>query len=192
MTAEQARQLCAQMVRPKRFHHCACVAKAAVELAPLFGADAEQAEIAGWLHDVMKHQPDSVLLKTMAGSAIMSDKQLMRKKKLWHAWAGGIYVRETLGLPQELASAVFYHTTGRADMTPLEKTVFLADYISEDRVGEDAEAVRRLAGENGDAACLLALQQTISRLTKAGRFLELTTVEAYNWLVCQLDARDTQ
>ena len=120
MTVEQAKQLAREMLRDRRFQHTANVAQAALQLAPVFGADAEKAELAAWLHDVMKHQSDEVLLKTMAGSAIMSDDKLMLKTKLWHAWAGGIYVKNTLGLPQEIADAVYYHTSGRANMTPLE------------------------------------------------------------------------
>lgn len=186
MTLEQARDLARSMLRDGRFLHTQNVAAAAKELAPIFGADAEKAQLAAWLHDIVKHQSDDVLLKTMAGSAIMSDEQLMRKKKLWHAWAGGIYVRQTLGLPQDIADAVFYHTSGRAGMTPLEKTVFLADYISAERDFEGVDAVRELACTNGDEACLLALAQTIASLTQRGMYIEQTTVEAYNYLHCQL------
>ena len=81
MTVEQAKQLAREMLRDRRYEHTANVADAARRLAPVFGADAEKAELAAWLHDVMKHQSDEVLLKTMAGSAIMSDKQLQLKKK---------------------------------------------------------------------------------------------------------------
>ena len=186
MTVEQAKQLAREMLRDRRYEHTANVADAARRLAPVFGADAEKAELAAWLHDVMKHQSDEVLLKTMAGSAIMSDKQLQLKKKLWHAWAGGIYVKNTLGLPQEIADAVYYHTSGRADMTALEKTVFLADYISAERDFEGVDAVRESVKTGRDEACRLALAQTIASLTQRGSYIEEHTIEAYNFLVCAL------
>ena len=186
MTVEQAKLLAREMLRDRRYEHTANVADAARRLAPVFGADTEKAELAAWLHDVMKHQSDEVLLKTMAGSAIMSDKQLQLKKKLWHAWAGGIYVKNTLGLPQEIANAVYYHTSGRADMTALEKTVFLADYISAERDFEGVDAVRESVKTGGDEACRLALAQTIASLTQRGSYIEEHTIEAYNFLVCAL------
>ena len=39
-----------------RFYHSVCVAEAAVQLAERFGADVEQAYVAGILHDVMKEE----------------------------------------------------------------------------------------------------------------------------------------
>lgn len=186
MTVEQAKQLAREMLRDRRYEHTANVADAARRLAAVFGADTEKAELAAWLHDVMKHQSDEVLLKTMAGSAIMSDKQLQLKKKLWHAWAGGLYVKNTLGLPQEIADAVYYHTSGRADMTALEKTVFLADYISAERDFEGVDAVREAVKTGADEACRLALAQTIASLTQRGSYIEEHTIEAYNFLVCAL------
>ena len=186
MTVEQAKQLAREMLRDRRYEHTANVADAARRLAPVFGADTEKAELAAWLHDVMKHQSDEVLLKTMAGSAIMSDIQLQLKKKLWHAWAGGIYVKNTLGLAQEIADAAYYHTSGRADMTALEKTVFLADYISAERDFEGVDAVREAVKTGGDEACRLALAQTIASLTQRGSYIEEHTIEAYNFLVCAL------
>ena len=43
-----------------RFYHSVCVAEAAVQLAERFGADVEQAYVAGILHDVMKEEEPSV------------------------------------------------------------------------------------------------------------------------------------
>ena len=42
-----------------RFYHSVCVAEAAVQLAERFGADVEQAYVAGILHDVMKEEEPS-------------------------------------------------------------------------------------------------------------------------------------
>ena len=72
------------------------------------------------------------------------------------------------------------------DMTALEKTVFLADYISAERDFEGVDAVREAVKTGGDEACRLALAQTIASLTQRGSYIEEHTIEAYNFLVCAL------
>ena len=44
----------------------------------------------------------------------------------------------------EVVSAVRWHTTGREDMTLLEKIVYLADYIDESRKFEDCVKLRNI------------------------------------------------
>ena len=129
MTVEMARSLARATLSDGRFYHTECVARCAKELAVRLDADPEQAEIAALLHD-MKEQSDSVLLKTLEGSAIIGDDYFSDYRPLWHAFAGAVYVRKELGLSQEIADAVFYHTSGHAGMTPLEKSIFQIHFRS--------------------------------------------------------------
>ncbi len=183
MTVEKAHSLAKAMLSDGRFYHTECVARCAKELAVRLGADPEQAEIAAFLHDIMKEQSDAVLLKTLEGSAIIKDNYFSDYRPLWHAFAGAVFVRKELGLSQEIADAVFYHTSGHAGMTPLEKSVFLADYISDDRSFEGSAEVREIARKDIDLAVATALQNMIGHLVSQGRIVQPLSLEAYNFYI---------
>lgn len=183
MTVEMARSLARATLSDGRFYHTECVARCAKELAVRLDADPEQAEIAALLHDIMKEQSDSVLLKTLEGSAIIGDDYFSDYRPLWHAFAGAVYVRKELGLSQEIADAVFYHTSGHAGMTPLEKSIFLADYISDDRTFEGSAEVREIAKRDIDLAVATALQNMIGHLVGLGRIVQPLSLEAYNYYI---------
>ena len=190
MGYEEARKLAASMLGERRLHHSDCVAETALRLAPGFGADPEKARLAGILHDIMKEQEDSVMLRYLlvpGGTGVDDPGQL---HALWHSWAGAAYAERELGLDADICDAIRYHTSGRADMTPLEKTVFLADYISDDRTFDGSAEVREKAKENQDEALLLALQNEITHLIKKKRAVDLHSVAAYDWLLKTLSERE--
>ena len=100
-----------------------------------------------------------------------------------HAFAGGLYVKRELKLSDEISDAVMYHTTGRAGMSLMEKIVFLADLISEERDFDGVEKLRDLAEKDLDAACLEALGINIRHIVDKGFFIIGYTIDAYNWFV---------
>ena len=182
MTPEQAKEIAGSMLSEQRFHHSMCVAECAAKLALRLGVDQDDALVAGYLHDMMKEQSDAVLLKWMEGSAIMQCDYLEQFHPLWHAYAGAAYAKYGLGLSQEIADAIRYHTSGKKDMSPLEKCIFLADYISEDRTFPGSSEVRGIAERDIDEACLTALKNMITHLVQLGRIVEPESLEAYNYL----------
>ncbi len=183
MTSEEARNLARQNQSDERFHHTECVARTAVELARRFGANEERAEIAALLHDLLKEREKTDLLQIIEGSAIIDTDTVRDCPKVYHAFAGGIYARETLGLDEEVSNAILFHTTGRYGMSLLEKVVFMADYISEDRDFSGAAEVRELAKTSLDEACLHAARNLISHLVKNYRFVNRYSLDAYNYFV---------
>lgn len=60
--------------------------------------------------------------------------------------------------------AIFWHTTAKADMTLLEKIIYIADYIEPNRDFEGVEELRRLAYEDLDRALLLGVETTIQEM----------------------------
>lgn len=177
---ESARQLAEQTLSPRRYHHTACVVKAADELARRYGADPLRAQLAAWMHDILKERDAADLLQRLQGSDIIDFTHIADLPSLWHAYAGGLYAKQELGLDDEIANAVMYHTAGRAGMSTLEKVVFLADYISEDRDFRGADEVRRIAETSLDDACLTALRNGIVHICKMGKSLDVNSVYAFN------------
>ena len=181
MTPQEARIIAGSHLSEKRMYHSECVARCAIELARRNGADTEKAEIAGLLHDIMKEEPDDVLLKTLEGSAIMQDNCFGGCKPIWHSFAGAVYACKAFNLTDDICDAIYYHTCGHADMTPLEECIFLADYISDDRTFPGSSEVREIANKDIKLAIFAALQNMISHLVEQGRVVMPLSLEAYNY-----------
>ena len=102
---------------------------------------------------------------------------------LWHAMAGAAFIERVLRVDDPaIVDAVRYHTTGRAGMSPLEKTLFVADFTSADRDYKDVEEMRRLAELGSAPAMEYALAYTIRDLAKRGLAIHPDAVYAYNEL----------
>lgn len=123
MDEKQYEEMVRSRLSEKRFVHSMNVAKAAEELAVQNGADPQKARLAGILHDIMKESPPEEQLKIMESSGIMLTDVERSAPKLWHAMAGAAYLQNVLGIEDsEVLNAVRYHTTGRANMSALEKS----------------------------------------------------------------------
>ena len=168
----------------KRFIHSLNVADAAVTLARRFGADEEKAYLAGLLHDITKNETDENQLQIMESGGIILSMTQRNNPKLWHAMSGMIYLRDMLGIKdEEILGAVRWHTTGKAGMTLLEKVVFIADYISDERDYPDVDVMRHLAEVSLDAAALYALKYSLKHLSLKEKPICEDSVAMYNELV---------
>ncbi len=181
MTTQEARNIASSHLSEKRMFHSECVARCAVELAVRNGADPEKAEIAGLLHDIMKEEPDDVLLKWINGFDIMQDDYFSACKPIWHSFAGAAYACKVFSLTDDICDAIYYHTCGKAHMSPLEECIFLADYISDDRTFPGSQQVREIAKKDIKLAIFTALQNMISHLVEQGRVVMPLSLEAYNY-----------
>ncbi|MDR2524599.1 MAG: bis(5'-nucleosyl)-tetraphosphatase (symmetrical) YqeK [Oscillospiraceae bacterium] len=172
-THEQAQALMASLLPPERLRHSVCVADAAEKLARRCGADAEKAWLAGMLHDCMKYAPPELQQKLCARNGTPLSAVDLDSPKVWHAFAAAAYLRLECGVTDaEILNAVRWHTTGRAGMTLLEKVVFVADLISDDRVYPDVAQVRALAAEQLDAAAKYILEYLFAKLEREGKRME--------------------
>ncbi len=173
--------LLASRLSQKRFVHSMNVAKAAVQLTQRYGGDSEKAYLAGVLHDIMKEEKPETQLQTIKECGIIIDTVTFQGQPLWHAKAGAAYCKTALGITdQDLLNAISYHTTGRAGMSHLEKILYLADYIGEERDYEDVEIMRAETLCSMERGLRYALRFTINDLVSRGKAVHLDTVRAYN------------
>lgn len=180
-TDEKIIELIKSRLNPQRFLHSMNVAESALELAPLYGADPQKAYTAGLLHDVMKNSLPVEQLLVMGEAGIELTDVEQANKKLWHAMAGAAYIKFFMKIDdEEIISAVRYHTTGKAGMTPLETTVYLADYVSAERTYPGVEDMRRLCRESADSAICYALEFGIPDLVKKGQVIHPDSIDLYN------------
>lgn len=180
---EQYRQLVSSRLSSYRANHSFCVAESAVELCERFGGDKEKAYVAGLLHDVMKEEDNNTQLQYMQKVGIIVSTLEKMSPKLYHAISGAAYCRFVLGIDDdEIISAIRYHTTGKQNMSQLEKIIFLADFISADRSYDDIEVIRDKAKKSLDEAILYGVQYTIKELADKEAPIHEDTLALYNQL----------
>lgn len=166
----------------KRFTHSMNVAEESFKLAERYGADKQRCYLAGMLHDIMKEDLPERQRQYVLDSGLDPDPAEIAAPSLWHGIAGGYYVREVLGIDdEEIIRAVRYHTVGCARMSLMEKIVFLADMISEDRHYKDVEKMRKYCYEDIDVAMSVSLIYLINNVCNRCGTLPLSTFEAYNY-----------
>lgn len=171
----------------QRFFHCQCVAKEAVRLAKRYGADEEKARVAGILHDIMKDTPKEEQLKIMEDSGILLSESFRASPKLWHALSGSIYCERVLGVTdREILDAIACHTSGKKDMTLLDKVLFVADYISADRDYPGVKEMRKLAKKSLEEAMIEGIAFTVQEKMEQRLPLGSGALDAYNDAVMAL------
>ena len=189
MTAQEAKNWIRPMLADKRYHHSLCVAKEAVRLAKRFGADPEKAELAGLLHDITKELPTEKQLKMMESFGIILTDVERRSRKVWHAMLGAAYLERECGVTDpDILGAVRWHTTGKAGMTLLEKIIFTADFVSEDRDYKGVEKLRRLAEKNLEDAMREGTSFTLAELASQSELIHPDTLTLYNSLLLEREA----
>ena len=110
------------------------------------------------------------------------DREEQGEPKLYHAITGAAVARHVFGVPPAVESAIRWHTTGKADMTTLEKIIYLADYIEPTRDFCDLRPLRELAFQDLDRAMLLGLEMSIEGLEKRGVAVNSYSVRARDHL----------
>lgn len=167
-----------------RFHHSKMVAKAAVELANKYGADAFKAELAGILHDITKEMPQNNQLQLLRDNDIILDSVTNSNSQILHAVSGAAYAEYVLGISDsDVINSIRFHTTARAQMSLLEKIIFIADFISEDRTYPDIDVMRQEADKSLEHGMNYALSYVISSLVNSGRCVHPDAIEAYNDII---------
>lgn len=179
-TKERLLEEAQKQVKQMRFTHILGVIETAIQLSKQFEVDPDQAEIAAILHDYCKawgvERMKEVLL------AHNDSSWLSYPAQTWHAPAAVYVIRKEFGIiDHDVLTSIYYHTTGRAGMSPLEKVIWVADYIEPNREFPGVEQARQLAETDLDAALRYGLTQTIEHLVVREQPIHPLTIEAYNY-----------
>lgn len=166
-----------------RYNHSLEVAASCVRLAEKYGEDIEKAYLAGIMHDVLKELSKEEMLVFFREHNISLTKLEENAPKLWHAMAGAKYLKEKYDFSDEIVSAVRYHTTGKENMTKLEKILFVADFISLDRDYNGVEDMRKRAENSLEGAMEEGLRFTVNELSEKCLAIHPDTISAYNEIV---------
>ena len=158
------------MLVPERFLHSMGVRDMASELAEIFGADKEKAEIAGLLHDNAKNMDD--IYERCADLEVELDETEKENSELVHAKLGAETAKCIFGITDsEIINAIRWHTVGRPQMSLLEKIVFVADLTETGRRFPDADKIRSIAKKDIDMAVYECVKATVEVNKARGRMI---------------------
>ena len=167
----------------KRFEHTLGVCYTAACLAMVHGADVRAAQIAGLLHDCAKCMSDKKRLAICEKAGLEVTDPERRNPFLLHAKVGAYLAETKYGYEDhDILNAVRYHTTGRPEMSLLEKIVFIADYLEPGRKqAPNLDKLRQLAFTDLDRTLCMILEDTLSYLKSNGGEIDPATECTYQY-----------
>ena len=169
------------MLKPRRIPHVRGCEAEAVRLAERWGCDPEKAAEAAILHDCTKKVDLPGQLALCAAYGLDADPVERESDKLLHAKTGAAFARSEYGCDDDVTEAIRWHTTGRPDMTLLEKIVYIADYIEPNRDFDGVDRLRALAYEDLDRALLMGLEMSLEDIRARGNPVHEATLSALAW-----------
>ena len=165
-------------LKHKRIPHVLGTEQEAIRLAERYGADVEKARVAALLHDCTKRLDMEEQLALCRQYGIRLDVLEQQALKLLHAKTGAAIARDVFGVDDEIYRAIWWHTTGHAGMTLLEKIMYLADYIEPSRDFPGVDKLRAVCYKDLDEGLLMGLEMTIEEMTSMGNPVHHATIEA--------------
>lgn len=169
-----------QILSEKRFIHSQGVVKRATEYAEIYGVDTETAKIVAIAHDIAKELTPEQEAEYIKEYNIELDDIEKQNHNLWHARIGAEICKNKYEFTEDMVNSVRYHTTGRANMSLLEKIIYLADATEENRKYESEYYVKTIK-ENIDLGMVEVSKWVINHLTENNKIVHLDSVRCYNY-----------
>lgn len=166
---------------PTRYEHTLSVSFTSMALAMRYQYDVNKAELAGLLHDCAKRFDDTTIIEKCQKKGILLSEEELQTSAVLHAKLGAVLAEEKYGIHDiEILDAIRYHTTGRSNMTLLDKIVYIADYIEPRRnKAPNLDEIRKLAFIDLDEALYQIMKQTLDYLNKKGGSVHSMSREAF-------------
>lgn len=168
-----------------RFTHSLGVAKKAVELAKIYGVQEETAKKVGIAHDIAKEMTDEEMIEYAKANNIKIDEIETVKPSLLHGKIGADIAAKKFGFTQDMVNAIKWHTTGRKNMSMLEKIIYVADKTEENRKGTrfNLEKSRELSTQNIDETIIFLMDEFIIYNVTNNMLIHPETIKARNDLI---------
>jgi len=182
LSLRQLRPVALSYLKHKRIPHVLGTEQEAMKLAIRYGADVNKARTAALLHDCTKKLEMEEQLVLCGQYGIELDELEQHALKLLHSKTGAEVARDVFGVDREIYTAIRWHTTGHADMTLLEKIIYLADYMEPTRDFPGVDKLRKVCYDNLDAGLELGLRMTVEEMKERGNPVHHATLEALAYL----------
>ena len=171
-----------------RYEHTLGVMYTSAALAMRYECDLDKALLAGLMHDCAKCMPNAKKLKTAEKYGLEITDLEKKNPFMLYAKVGAVLAEKKYDITdEEVLGAIRWHTTGRPDMTLLEKIVYVADYIEPKRdKAPNLGEIRKLAFIDLDRALLKILQDTLNYLGDSPEDVDSMTKSTYDFYQQQL------
>ena len=185
----------------KRYNHTLEVEKMAARLGEIYAPDkVSELRAAALLHDVTKERSVDEHIAICESAGLVVSRAERKSPKMFHAKTGALVIPQRYPefAVESIIEAVRYHTTGKADMSIMEKIIYLADYIDMSRSFGDCVALRNYFFdfdfdnasdkeklEHLNDTLIMSYDLTIRGLLEDGKHINDTTFEARNFLILE-------
>lgn len=157
---KEVHEIVKQRLSEERFYHSECVANRCVELADIYHVDKEAAQLVGIVHDMAKEMPSEEKIEFCKNHFLEVDDIENVHPGLLHGKIAAYIAKNEFGFSEDLCSAIQYHTTGKANMSQLDKILYVADMTSKDRDFAEKDKIIQLANKD--------LDETVKYILKTG------------------------
>jgi len=175
------------MLSQDRLDHSIRVAETAMKMAAHWSENAEDAYLAGLVHDIAKFLTEDNCKELgidLSGELLEIYEEF---QPIWHAFVAPLVIPKKLQITApDILNAAKFHTTGRANMTALEKILFVSDFTEPRRPFSECNWVRELAQVDLDQAVFALSNFGIRRLLKRGLKIHPFSIECRNYLCSSL------
>jgi len=167
-----------------KYEHTIGTANEAKSLATHYDLDTTKAYIAGLFHDITKEYNEEEILAHCEKYSTKLDAVLRNNLPIAHGFLSADIAKKDFSIEDEdILNAIRYHTFGRANMSMLEKIVFVADCIEPTR-GENSwlQELRAIAYEDIDKAMVICLEFALEKTKKRQQAYHPLGLEALEYL----------
>lgn len=176
------------MLPQGRMTHSINVAKCATKLSEIYNLDSDKAYLAGLVHDCAKYLSKEQINEYVNKYEIYLDELEEESSALSHSIVGSFIAKYEFNIEDEdIINAIRYHTTGREDMSMLEKIIYMADLIEENRKFPIVGRLRELTyGKDLNKALLVSFDNTIKFVIDNNQLIHPRTVSARNHIMQEI------
>ena len=167
----------------KRYFHSVCTMNRMETLAKIYNVDVEKAKLVGIIHDIAKEMTAKEAFEYVKKYNLKIDEIEEKCPRLLHAKIGAHIAKVEYNFINEMCTAIAVHTTAKANMSIMDKILFMADSTGEDRKWPDVPYVRELAEKDIDAAILYMLDLNIKDMINAKELIHPDSILARNFLI---------
>jgi len=170
------------MLSERRFIHSEGVVKRAIEYAQIYNVDIETVRIVAIAHDIAKElTPEQERIIINKYNIALDDFE-RANHNLVHAKVGAEMCRNLYGFTEDMVNSVKFHTTGRANMSLLEKIIYLADATDENRKYESSYYVNVIE-DDIDKGMVEVSKWVINHLLEIESSIHIDSIKCYNYYV---------
>lgn len=167
----------------KRFKHSEAVVKRAIEYAQIYDVDINTIKLVAIAHDIAKELTKEEVDKYVQKYNIVLDNIEKLNEDLIHAKIGAYICKNEYNFTEDMVNAIKYHTTGRANMSMLEKIIYLADATEENRKYCSSNDYVNIVKKDINQGMIEICKLVINRLLENNKIIHLDSIECYNYYI---------